>query len=64
MRVIIDRFEGEYAVVELADKRMVNISKAVFPEAAEGDVFNVVFDQQETTARKEKIAKKMGELFE
>ena len=34
MRVIIDRFEGDYAVVELEDGSMVNMPKSLVPANA------------------------------
>ena len=49
MKLIIDRFEGEYAVVELQDKSMVNIPKKILPaEAGEGDIISIVIDKDET----------------
>ena len=36
MRVIIDRFEGDIAVVEL-DGETLNVPRALFPDAREGD---------------------------
>ncbi|MGE5629034.1 MAG: DUF3006 domain-containing protein [Solirubrobacterales bacterium] len=42
MRVIIDRFEGQYAVCEKEDKNMVNIEKEKIPAMAkEGDVLDI-----------------------
>ena len=38
MRVIIDRFEGEYAVVELEDGSMAYLAAKLLPGAREGDV--------------------------
>ena len=38
MKVIIDRFEGGFAVCEKADRTMVNVKRTqVPPEAKEGD---------------------------
>jgi hypothetical protein len=58
MRVIIDRFEGAYAVCEKEDREMINISKTCIPsDAREGDVLVieggiVAIDIQETVKRK------------
>ena len=46
MRIVIDRFEGELAVVELPDdkdsgERMLNVPRELFGEAAEGDVIEI-----------------------
>ena len=43
MKLIIDRFEGEYAVCEKKNRRMINIHKIKLPsEAREGDVVKIV----------------------
>ena len=64
MKVIIDRFEGEFAVVELDDLSFVNISKkAIPPDAKEGDVLEIVVDKDETKKRGKKINKLMHDLF-
>ena len=48
MKVIIDRFEGEYAVVELEVGKFVNMPKELVPDAHEGDVINIFIDEKET----------------
>ena len=64
MKYIIDRFEGEFAVVELSNKTFVNIPKAAIPpEAKEGSVIDVTVDTASTTARTEKINNLMDNLF-
>ena len=57
---IIDRFEGNFVVVELQDKRIMNIEKNKIPiEAVVGDVLNidkdVTINLQETERRKRYI---------
>ncbi|HHY03795.1 MAG TPA: DUF3006 domain-containing protein [Thermoanaerobacterales bacterium] len=65
MKLIIDRFEGEYAVVELQDKSMVNIPKKILPaEAGEGDIISIVIDKDETEKRKQEIQKLAEDLWE
>lgn len=45
MRGIIDRFESEYAVVELEDRRMINIKRDIIPkECKEGYAINIEDD--------------------
>ncbi|APU58871.1 DUF3006 domain-containing protein [Clostridium botulinum] len=45
MKGIIDRFEENFAVIELEDKKMINIDKNIIPKKAkEGDVINVEGD--------------------
>lgn len=61
MKVIIDRFEGDFAVCEKEDRGMINIERAVIPsEAKEGDVLivdggSITIDETETEKRKRLI---------
>lgn len=58
MKVIIDRFEGDFAVCEKEDKTMVNIPNELLPkEAKEGNVLtiNISIDAEETEKRKKLI---------
>lgn len=70
MKLIIDRFERDYAVCEKEDRTMVNIERSkIPPEAREGDVLKnenntYVIDYEEINKRKEKIRKLMNDLFE
>ena len=54
MKLIIDRFEGEFAVCENEEGKMINISRNKLPkEAKEGDVIiiekeKVYIDVEET----------------
>jgi hypothetical protein len=69
MRVIIDRFEGDYAVCEREDRKMINIEKRRLPEGVKegdaliinGDVIKI--ERQETNRKKEEIKKLMDELW-
>ena len=38
MKVIVDRFEGDYAVVEIAIGKCVNIPRVLVPDAKEVNV--------------------------
>ena len=61
--LIIDRFEGDFAVVETGDG-IVNIPRADIPaEAREGDVLTLGLDKAGTEARKERIDGMMNRLF-
>lgn len=62
MKVIIDRFEGEYAVAELPDKSFVNLPKVLVPDAKEGDVISITVEEGETKARAERIKSLMDKL--
>ncbi|NLC53945.1 MAG: DUF3006 domain-containing protein [Firmicutes bacterium] len=55
MRVIIDRFEAEYAVVELEDGSMALMATKLLPGAKEGDVVLITVDREETARRKRLI---------
>jgi len=65
MRVIIDRFEGDYAVVELEDRSTANLLRSLVPPGArEGDVLVIEIDKNATAERRKKIQKLMEELWE
>lgn len=64
MKYTIDRFEGNFAVVELGNKKFVDVPKeAIPPEAKEGDIIKVEVDAAETKKRKDKIQGLMNDLF-
>ena len=63
MKVIIDRFEGDYAIVELDEWKILELPKELIPEAEEGDVINIEILKEETNKRKEQIKNKMNQLF-
>ena len=58
MKVIIDRFEGDYAIVELDEGKILELPKELIPEAEEGDVINIEILKEETNKRKEQIKNK------
>lgn len=65
MKFVIDRFEEEYAVVELENKDIVNIPIKILPkEVKEGDVIKILVDYEETAIREELIKEKFNNLFE
>ncbi|MBE6848641.1 MAG: DUF3006 domain-containing protein [Ruminococcus sp.] len=67
--IIIDRIEGDYAVVE-AGEQMLHIAIAELPqEAAEGDILTQtesgwLIDVQATQARREAMAARRARLLE
>ena len=69
MKVTIDRFEGEFAVCEQADRTMVNILKDNIPqEAKEGDILiiegdSIFIDVEGTAERKIRINRLMDDLW-
>ena len=64
MKVIIDRFEGDYAVVELEVGKCVNIPKILIPDAKEGDVIKIIIDRETTEERKKQIQELVNNVFD
>lgn len=70
MRIIIDRFEGRYAVCQFEDGTMFNVPLPFIPkEAKESDVIHIdtdaiTIDKEATLALKQEIKKLMDNLFE
>lgn len=61
MKVVIDRFEGDFAVCEKKDRTMIDIERSKLPfDAKEGDVLDIqdnkiVIDREATNKRKKDI---------
>ncbi|HHX18551.1 MAG TPA: DUF3006 domain-containing protein [Clostridium sp.] len=65
MKVTIDRFEGNYAVVELENKTVSNMPIELLPKGAkEGSVLKIELDTEATNNQKERIQKLMDEVWE
>jgi len=64
MNIIIDRFEGDFAIVEMPDKTMKTLPKSLFPNAKEGSVIKIEIDEAETEKRKNVIEKLMDEVWD
>jgi hypothetical protein len=69
MKVVIDRFEGIYAVCEKEDRTMINIEIEKLPlKAKEGDVLcitseSINIDVEETYIRKKEIEELTKDLW-
>lgn len=63
MKIIIDRFEGGFAVCELESGKTVNVPSELFPDAKEGSVIIISIDKKETEKRKENAQKRLSALF-
>lgn len=69
MKVIIDRFEGEYAVCEKENLDMIDIEIERLPEGVkEGDILiiednNIRIDKDETENRRKRIEELMNDLL-
>lgn len=65
MKVIIDRFEGEFAIVELENKEVIDMPIDLVPkDAKEGDILEVRIDKEETEKRKKAISSLTEGLWE
>lgn len=70
LKVIIDRFEGDLAVCEAEDGKMVDIEKSKLPKNADvGDVIilengHFRVDKEETDKRRKEIEELMNEVWE
>ena len=64
MQAIIDRFEGEYAVLEIEAGKFVDLPRVLVPDAAEGDVINITVDRAATEQRRARIGELIDQLFE
>ena len=70
-KLIIDRFEGVYAICEQEDKTFINVPKYKLPpECKEGQCLLTdqggmyQIDFEETRKREQRIADKLNRLFE
>jgi hypothetical protein len=69
MEVIIDRFEGDFAICEKADRTMLNIPRSNLPpQAKEGDVLtiegdSIALDTVATALRKKSVDETMRGLW-
>ena len=65
MNVTIDRFEGEYAVVEIDDGSFANLPLALVPTGAdEGSVISITLDTAAAESRRKEVGRLMDKLFE
>ena len=64
MKVVIDRFEGFYAVCEIEKGRFANIPIALVPDAKEGDIVSIEVLRSEAAEKKEKLRSRLTGLFE
>ncbi len=63
MKVIIDRFEGDFAIVETKEKMLVQLPRRLVPEGAgEGSVLTIEVNSTATRQRQADIKKLIGEL--
>ena len=63
MRVIVDRFEGDLARVELDEGIFYDIPKVLVPDAKEGDVIDIIVNHEETDKLKSEVDSLINDLF-
>lgn len=69
MRYTIDRFEGDFAVLEAEDRSTISIEKALLPkDCTEGAIVvksadGYILDTEEEAARSTRIMEKMRSLW-
>lgn len=63
---IIDRFEGDYAVIEGEDRRLFTLPKNLLSQAQAGDVIeiSVTIDVRETEKRKKQTRSLLDNFFD
>ena len=64
MYVVIDRFEGDFAVVEMPDKQFVLLPKVLVPNSKEGDIVYIGIDHNKTKQQEKKIQQLLNQVFE
>jgi len=74
MKVVVDRFEGEFAVLIVEeDEQRLNVPRKLLPEQSKegswlqveiqnGEVVSAVMDEEETANAQQRIAEKLARL--
>ena len=74
MKVVVDRFEGEFAVLVVGeDEQRLNVPRKLLPEQSKegswlqveiqnGEVVSAVMDEEETANAQQRIAEKLARL--
>lgn len=63
MVITIDRIEKDTLVIELADGQMIDVPRALIPDAQEGFIYDIKKIDLEMGNRKQRIERKMNKLF-
>lgn len=64
---IIDRFEGQWAIIETDDRKTFNLPRSILPrDAKEGDVITLIasINQRDTEMRREKARSLLNNFFD
>lgn len=54
MKVTIDRFEGDFAIVEILENCFANIPKILIPDAIEGDIVSITVEKNDNKLKENK----------
>lgn len=64
MKIIIDRFENEFAVVETENGDFIDMPKSLLPsESEEGSIIYITLAEDETAKRRNEMKTKMNNIF-
>lgn len=63
MDVIVDRIEGDYALVEIEKGKMCNLPIELVPDVKEGDVVTIAINKDKTKEKKKTIEELMNSVF-
>ena len=61
MKIIIDRIEGDFAVIEMPDKSVINVPILLFDNAREGDIY--IIQKSTDTTEREHMKNLVNKLF-
>lgn len=64
MRLTIDRFEGDYAVVVDDDENTYNVDRKLFIDNKEGDTVYLAYGMLETIDSSDEVDELVNKLFE
>ena len=64
MDVIVDRIEGDYAVVEIDKGNISKLPLELVPNVKEGDIVTITINKDKTKERKKSIEELMNSVFE
>lgn len=64
MKFTIDRIEASVVIVESEQGEFYELPKTLFPDSvAEGDIYQLTFLKEETSARKKNMQLRLRKLF-
>lgn len=63
MEAIVERIENEMLILELSDRSSIKFSRALLPEAKEGDVVKISVNDEKTSEKKDKIIERMNKIW-